>query len=67
HAQNTGDVLTANTILMDAFYTDVRPDLAHWRTTHGLPENPTTAYTTSPYPHTITTQRTTGQQTGWGA
>ncbi len=30
-AQAAGDVLRANEILMDAFYTDVRGDLASWR------------------------------------
>ncbi len=40
-AQTAGDVLGANDILMDAFYTDVRPPaLADWRVSRGLPENP---------------------------
>ena len=30
-AQESGDVLAANAIFMDAFYTDVRGDLAEWR------------------------------------
>ena len=30
-AQEAGDVLGANAVLMDAFYTDVRADLAAWR------------------------------------
>ncbi len=30
-AQSSGDVLAANAVFMDAFYTDVRPALADWR------------------------------------
>src|SRR5579875_1245288 len=33
-AQRAGDVLGANAVLMDAFYRDVRPDLAVWRESH---------------------------------
>ena len=36
----SGDVLLANEIFMDAFYTDVRRDLAAWREERGLPANP---------------------------
>ena len=32
-AERAGDVLAANAVLMDAFYTDVRTDLADWRRT----------------------------------
>ena len=39
-AQLAGDVLAANGILMDAFYTDVRPLLADWREERGLPADP---------------------------
>ena len=39
-AQEAGDVLGANAVLMDAFYTDVRPDLAEWRESRGLPADP---------------------------
>jgi L-rhamnose isomerase/sugar isomerase len=35
--QVSGDVLEANRIFMDAFYTDVRPALAEWRESRGLP------------------------------
>ena len=38
-AQAERDVLTAHGILMDAFWTDVRPQLAQWRTERGLPED----------------------------
>ena len=36
-AQEDGDVLLANEIFMDAFYTDVRRDLATWREQRNLP------------------------------
>ena len=39
-AQEDGDVLRANEIFMDAFYTDVRADLAAWRESRGLPGEP---------------------------
>src|SRR4051794_7797708 len=48
-AQTAGDVLTANGILMDAFYTDVRKDLANWRESRGLPRDPMAAYAASGY------------------
>jgi L-rhamnose isomerase / sugar isomerase len=39
-AQRAGDVLAGNAVLMDAFYTDVRADLAAWRESRGLPADP---------------------------
>lgn len=66
-AQDAGDVLGANGILMDAFYTDVRPDLASWRESRGLPADPMAAYAASGYQATIAAERVGGQQAGWGA
>ncbi len=66
-AQAAGDVLAANGILMDAFYTDVRGDLAAWRETRGLPADPMAAYAASDYPHRIVAERVGGNQSGWGA
>jgi L-rhamnose isomerase/sugar isomerase len=66
-AQNTGDVLGANAILMDAFYTDVRPDLAGWRETRGLPADPMRAFATSGYLKQTADGRVGGTQSGWGA
>jgi L-rhamnose isomerase / sugar isomerase len=66
-AQQAGDVLGANAIFMDAFYTDVRPDLAAWRETRGLPADPMKAYAESGYQKTIETDRVGGTQAGWGA
>ena len=66
-AQADGDVLGANGILMDAFYTDVRPDLAAWRESRGLPGDPMHAYAVSGYQRRIETERVGGHQAGWGA
>ncbi len=66
-AQAVGDVLGANGVLMDAFYTDVRPALAEWRESRGLPADPMRAYAESGYQKQIETDRAGGQQAGWGA
>ena len=66
-AQDSGDVLTANGILMDAFYTDVRPALADWRESRGLPRDPMAAYAASGYQASIAAERVGGQQASWGA
>jgi len=65
--QLAGDVLGANGILMDAFYTDVRPDLAAWRELRGLPADPMVAYAASGYQQKIAETRVGGQQASWGA
>ena len=66
-AQESGDVLGANGILMDAFYTDVRPDLAAWRESRGLAGDPMAAYAASGYQSRIAAERVGGTQAGWGA
>ncbi len=66
-AQQAGDVLGANAILMDAFYTDVRADLASWRESRGLRADPMRAYAESGYQTMIDTDRVGGHQAGWGA
>jgi L-rhamnose isomerase/sugar isomerase len=66
-AERTGDVLGGNEVLMDAFYTDVRPALAEWRTENGLPEDPMAAYRVSGYAEQIIADRVGGAQVGWGA
>jgi L-rhamnose isomerase / sugar isomerase len=65
-AQRAGDVLGANEILMDAFYTDVRPALADWREARGLPRDPVAAYAASGYQAEIEASRVGGTQAGWG-
>ncbi|WGL51861.1 L-rhamnose isomerase [Nocardioides sp. BP30] len=64
-AQESGDVLLANEIFMDAFYTDVRADLAAWREGRGLPANPMRAYLESGYQQQIEADRVGGTQAGW--
>jgi len=66
-AQNAGDVLVANGILMDAFYKDVRPDLAAWRETRGLPADPMAAYAASGWQAKLAEERAGGTQASWGA
>jgi L-rhamnose isomerase/sugar isomerase len=66
-AQRSNDVLAANSILMDAFYTDVRADLAAWRESRGLPADPMAAYAASGYRERIVAERVGGTQAGWGA
>ncbi|KQV75666.1 rhamnose isomerase [Aeromicrobium sp. Root344] len=64
-AQAEGDVLLANEIFMDAFYTDVRADLAAWREEKGLPANPLKAFLASGYQEQIEADRVGGTQAGW--
>ncbi|MGH3501159.1 MAG: L-rhamnose isomerase, partial [Nocardioidaceae bacterium] len=64
-AQRDGDVLLANEIFMDAFYTDVRRDLAAWRAERGLPSDPMRAYLASGYQEQIEADRIGGTQIGW--
>ena len=66
-AESAGDVLGANAVVMDAFYTDVRPDLAEWRRSRGLPADPSAAYAASGYHERIVRERVGGTQAGWGA
>ncbi|WP_295776600.1 L-rhamnose isomerase [uncultured Microbacterium sp.] len=66
-AQQNDDVLAANAILMDAFQTDVRPQLAAWRVQRGLPADPMAAYAASGYAERSAAERVGGVQAGWGA
>ncbi|MCV2395884.1 L-rhamnose isomerase [Actinotalea sp. M2MS4P-6] len=66
-AQEANDVLGANDIVMDAFYTDVRPDLATWRESRGLPADPMKAFLASGYMAKVAEERVGGTQSGWGA
>ena len=66
-AQEAGDVLGANGLFMDAFYTDVRPSLAQWREDRGLPADPMAAFAESGYQDTVTAERVGGTQSSWGA
>uniref|UniRef100_UPI003F53A9FE L-rhamnose isomerase n=1 Tax=Yinghuangia sp. YIM S09857 TaxID=3436929 RepID=UPI003F53A9FE len=66
-AQQAGDVLGANAVLMDAYNTDVRPLLAELRGDMGLAADPMTAYAASGYAERIRAERIGGTQAGWGA
>jgi L-rhamnose isomerase/sugar isomerase len=64
-ARKCGDVLLANDIVMDAFYTDVRRPLGQWREQRGLPADPVDAYLRSRYQEQIEADRVGGAQAGW--
>nr|WP_300144647.1 L-rhamnose isomerase [Propionicimonas sp.] len=66
-AQDAGDVLGANQVFMDAFYTDVRADLAAWRESRGLPADPMKAFAATGYLAKIAEERVGGTHAGWGA
>ncbi|HEY5032596.1 MAG TPA: L-rhamnose isomerase [Actinomycetes bacterium] len=66
-AQQSGDVLGANAVLMDAYNTDTRPLVAQVRAGLGLDEDPVAAYARSGYAEKIVAERVGGQQAGWGA
>lgn len=65
-AQIEGDVIKANDTLMNAFYRDVRPDLARWRESRGLPADPMQSYLESGYAGKVAEDRQGGAQAGWG-
>jgi len=66
-AQDAGDVLEANAVLMDAYNTDVRPLLRQLREDMGLDPDPIGAYKRSGYLEKVKQERVGGNQAGWGA
>ncbi|MDL4821209.1 rhamnose isomerase, partial [Actinomadura sp. OS1-43] len=66
-AQQSGDVLEANAVFMDAYNTDVRPLLAELREEMGLHPDPVAAYKVSGYFERVAEERKDGQAAGWGA
>jgi L-rhamnose isomerase/sugar isomerase len=66
-AQQAGDVLGANAVLMDAYNTDIRPLLAGLREEMGLPQDPYAAYLASGYSEKAAAARVGGTQAGWEA
>jgi L-rhamnose isomerase/sugar isomerase len=66
-AQASHDVLAANSLLMDAYNTDVRPLLTQLREQQGLHGDPYDAFLRSGYLHQIAQARVGGQQASWGA
>jgi L-rhamnose isomerase/sugar isomerase len=66
-AQQSGDVLGAHAVLMDAYDTDVRPLLREVRADMKLDPDPMAAFAKSGYTAKIVAERVGGQQAGWGA
>jgi L-rhamnose isomerase / sugar isomerase len=66
-AQQSGDVLGANNVLMDAYNSDVRPLLGLLREEQGLDTDPYKAYAESGYQERIGRERVGGTQASWGA
>ncbi|MGW1401425.1 L-rhamnose isomerase [Streptomyces sp. NPDC002405] len=66
-AQGSGDVLEANSVLMDAYNTDVRPLLREVREEMGLDPEPLAAYRRSGWAEKIVADRVGGRQAGWEA
>jgi L-rhamnose isomerase / sugar isomerase len=66
-AQQAGDVLGANAVLMDAYNTDVRPLLAELRQDLGLDPDPVAAYHQSGYGERIIKERFGGTPASWGS
>jgi L-rhamnose isomerase/sugar isomerase len=56
-AQNACDLVRAESLLQDAFATDVRPFINEWRESEGLPQNPMDAFRQSGYLERITKER----------
>src|SRR6266566_4746093 len=56
-AQSKAELVRAESLLQDAFATDVRPAIQEWRASKGLPRDPMTAFRQSGYLEQITKQR----------
>jgi len=56
-AQDRTDLVRAESILQDAFATDVRPAIREWRTSKRLPADPLQAFRESGYLERITAER----------
>ncbi len=56
-AQKTSDLVAAESLLQDAFATDVRPAIREWRESKGLPKDPMEAFRQSGYLERITKER----------
>jgi L-rhamnose isomerase/sugar isomerase len=65
-AQSSGDVLAANSVLVDAFSTDVRPLLAEMREEMGLDPDPLASYERSGHRERVRAERVGGSSTSWG-
>jgi L-rhamnose isomerase/sugar isomerase len=56
-AQTNCELVRAESLLQDAFATDVRPAILEWRESKGLPKNPMEAFRQSGYLERITQER----------
>jgi L-rhamnose isomerase/sugar isomerase len=56
-AQAKCDLIRAESLLQDAFNTDVRPEIQEWRESKGLPQDPLKAFQESGYLERITKER----------
>ena len=56
-AQARSDIVAAESLLQDAFATDVRPAIREWRIMHRLPADPMDAFRQSGYLQRITAER----------
>jgi L-rhamnose isomerase/sugar isomerase len=56
-AQSRGQLIDAEECLKDAFASDVRPEIAEWRRSKGLGDDPLKAYRASGYSERITRER----------
>ncbi len=56
-AQKNCDLVRAESVLQDAFATDVRPVIREWRNAKGLPNSPMEAFRQSGYLERITSER----------
>lgn len=63
-AQNNSDLVRAESLLQDAFATDVRPVIREWRVSKGLPEDPMEAFRSSGYLDRITAERRAKNMSG---
>lgn len=63
-AQKSSDLVRAESLLQDAFATDVRPIIREWRASKGLPEDPMAAFRASGYLERITAERRARNMSG---
>ena len=56
-AQNKCELIASESLLQDAFNTDVRPAIREWRSSKGLPTDPMKAFLESGYVERITKER----------
>jgi L-rhamnose isomerase / sugar isomerase len=63
-AQSRSELVKAESVLQDAFNTDVRPAIREWRVSKGLPEDPMEAFRQSGYLERITKERSASNSKG---